>query len=167
MLSTSIHSDVPVEIDSLTAVTDDVMAAAPLRVDTVRTITAEEAIAGLRTKIDRLGPVNMMAIEQFDELECGITFLTTQRKDLVDSIAATNEAIKRIDETSKVRFREAFEAINRNFQQTVLDAVRRRPCRYHAASTRPTRSRAGSTSLPRRRAKRLQNVQLLSAGRRH
>ena len=81
-------------------------------------ITAEEAIAGLRAKIDRLGPVNMMAIEQFDELETRHTFLTTQRKDLIDSIAATNEAIQRIDETSKVRFRDAFEAINRNFQET-------------------------------------------------
>src|SRR5207245_5532371 len=34
-----------------------------------RTLSAEEAIAALRAKIDRLGPVNMMAIEQFDELE--------------------------------------------------------------------------------------------------
>ena len=72
----------------------------------------------LRAKIDKLGPVNMMAIEQFAELETRHTFLTTQRKDLIDSIAQTNEAIQRIDETSKVRFRDAFEAINANFQQT-------------------------------------------------
>ena len=87
-------------------------------VEAVHALTAEETIAGLRAKINRLGPVNMMAIEQFDELEVRHQFLTTQRKDLIDSIAATNEAIKRIDETSKVRFHEAFEAINRNFQQT-------------------------------------------------
>ena len=42
----------------------------------------------------------MMAIEQFDELETRHVFLTTQRKDLVDSIAQTDEAIKRIDETT-------------------------------------------------------------------
>ena len=60
----------------------------------------------------------MMAIEQFDELDARHHFLTTQRQDLVDSIMQTGEAIKRIDETSKVRFREAFTAINRNFQQT-------------------------------------------------
>ena len=65
----------------------------------------------LRGKIDRLGPVNMMAIEQYDELETRHAFLTTQRKDLVDSIAQTAEAIRRIDETSKARFREAFAAI--------------------------------------------------------
>jgi chromosome segregation protein len=81
-------------------------------------LTAEEAIAALKAKIDRLGPVNMMAIEQYDELEQRHTFLTTQRKDLVDSIAQTGEAIRRIDETSKARFREAFTAINQNFQVT-------------------------------------------------
>src|SRR6185295_8996394 len=71
-------------------------------------MTAEEAIVALKAKIDRLGPVNMMAIEQFDELETRHSFLTTQRKDLVDSIAQTVEAIKRIDETSTARFAEAF-----------------------------------------------------------
>src|SRR5262249_60007599 len=83
-----------------------------------RALSAEEAIAALRAKIDRLGPVNMMAIEQHDELETRYAFLTAQRKDLVESIAQTSEAIKRIDETTRVRFLEAFAAINRNFQQT-------------------------------------------------
>ncbi|HEY3157929.1 MAG TPA: chromosome segregation protein SMC, partial [Vicinamibacterales bacterium] len=81
-------------------------------------LTAEEAIVALKAKIDRLGPVNMMAIEQFDELETRHVFLTTQRKDLVDSIAQTIEAITRIDETSKARFAEAFAAIQENFQST-------------------------------------------------
>src|SRR5882762_861012 len=76
-----------------------------------RTLSAEDAIARLRDKIDRLGPVNMMAIEQFDELETRHTFLTTQKNDLIDSIAQTAEAITRIDETSKARFAEAFAAI--------------------------------------------------------
>ena len=78
----------------------------------------EDAIAGLRAKLDRLGAVNMMAIEQFDELSTRHTFLTTQRRDLVDSIAATDETIKRIDETTRQRFREAFDTINTNFQET-------------------------------------------------
>jgi len=81
-------------------------------------MTAEEAIAELRTQIDRLGPVNMMAIQQFAEMDERRTFLTTQRQDLVDSIAQTNEAIRKIDETTHVRFREAFTAINTNFGQT-------------------------------------------------
>jgi len=81
-------------------------------------MTAEEAITELRGKIDRIGPVNMMAIEQHAELEQRHVFLTTQRQDLLDSIAQTNEAIRRIDETTHARFRDAFTAINLNFQDT-------------------------------------------------
>ena len=82
------------------------------------TLTAEDAIAALKVKIERLGPVNILAIEQFDELETRHAFLTTQRKDLIESIAQTSEAIRRIDETSKARFQDAFAAIQVNFQQT-------------------------------------------------
>jgi chromosome segregation protein len=126
-------------------------------------MTAEEAITALKGKIDRLGPVNMMAIEQYDELETRHAFLTTQRKDLVDSIAQTSEAIKRIDETSKVRFTEAFTAIQENFQGTF--------------STLFGGGRAGLTLLDENDplesgidivasppGKRLQSVQLLSGG---
>jgi chromosome segregation protein len=126
-------------------------------------MTAEEAIAELRGKIEKLGPVNMMAIEQFAELDARHTFLATQRKDLVDSIAQTNEAIKRIDETTHARFRDAFVAINANFQQTF--------------STLFGGGRAGLTLLDESDplesgidivasppGKRLQNVQLLSGG---
>jgi chromosome segregation protein len=83
----------------------------------VPAMTAEEAIAELREKIDRMGPVNMMAIEQSQELEERHLFLSTQQKDLIDSIAQTNEAIAMIDQTTHARFREAFTAINENFQQ--------------------------------------------------
>ncbi len=126
-------------------------------------LSAEEAIATLRAKIERLGPVNMMAIEQFDELEARHAFLTTQRKDLVDSIGQTSEAIKRIDETTRQRFAEAFAAINHNFQQTF--------------STLFGGGRAGLTLLDENDplesgieiiaqppGKRLQSVQLLSGG---
>jgi chromosome segregation protein len=133
------------------------------RIPNPGSMSAEEAIAALKAKIDRLGPVNMMAIEQFDELETRHTFLTTQRKDLVDSIAQTTEAIKRIDETSKARFAEAFAAIQENFQVTF--------------STLFGGGRAGLTLLDEHDplesgidivasppGKRLQSVQLLSGG---
>src|SRR6185436_6965103 len=126
-------------------------------------MSAEEAIAALRAKIDRLGPVNMMAIEQFDELEARYAFLTTQRRDLVESIAQTIEAIRRIDETSTARFAEAFAAIQENFQSTF--------------STLFGGGRAGLTLLDENDplesgidivasppGKRLQSVQLLSGG---
>jgi chromosome segregation protein len=148
---------------------DDVEPATPeppnpeSRIPSPGSMTAEEAIVALKGKIDRLGPVNMMAIEQFDELETRHAFLTTQRKDLVDSIAQTTEAIRRIDETSKARFAEAFAAIQENFQGTF--------------STLFGGGRAGLTLLDEHDplesgieivasppGKRLQSVQLLSGG---
>jgi chromosome segregation protein len=126
-------------------------------------MSAEDAIVALKAKIDRLGPVNMMAIEQFDDLESRHLFLTTQRTDLVESIAQTSEAIKRIDETTRARFTEAFTAIQANFQTTF--------------STLFGGGRAGLTLLDENDplesgidivasppGKRLQNVQLLSGG---
>jgi chromosome segregation protein len=126
-------------------------------------MTAEEAIVRLKAKIDRLGPVNMMAIEQFDELEERHTFLTTQRRDLIDSIAQTSEAIKRIDETSKARFREAFTAIQHNFQGTFSTLFGG----GHAGLTLldendPLESGIDIVASPP--GKRLQSVQLLSGG---
>jgi chromosome segregation protein len=128
-----------------------------------RHMTAAEAIDALKAKIDRLGPVNMMAIEQFDELESRHQFLTTQRTDLVDSIAQTSEAIKRIDETSKVRFREAFTAIQQNFQLTFSTLFGG----GHAGLTLideddPLESGIDIVASPP--GKRLQSVQLLSGG---
>ena len=128
-----------------------------------RTLSAEEAIATLRDKIDRLGPVNMMAIEQFDELETRHAFLTKERKDLVESIAQTTEAITRIDETTRQRFNEAFTAINRNFQEmfsTLFGGGR-------AGLTLLDQSdplESGIEIIAQPPGKRLQSVQLLSGG---
>jgi chromosome segregation protein len=125
--------------------------------------TPDEAIAALKAKIDRLGPVNMMAIDQFDELETRHTFLTVQRKDLRESIAATGEAIKRIDETSKERFREAFTVINQNFQETF--AVLFGGGQAGLALLDETDVlESGIEIVAQPPGKRLQNVQLLSGG---
>jgi chromosome segregation protein len=83
-----------------------------------RTLTPDEMVLDLRAKVERMGAVNMMAIDQFDDLESRHTFLTAQRKDLVDSIAATNDAIRKIDKTTRERFQEAFTIINQNFEGT-------------------------------------------------
>jgi chromosome segregation protein len=125
--------------------------------------TPEEAIASLREKIDRLGPVNMMAVEQFDELEGRHRFLTVQRRDLVESIAATGDAIKRIDETSKARFREAFHAINANFQETFTTLFGGGQAGL-ALLDETDLLESGIEIVAQPPGKRLQNVQLLSGG---
>jgi chromosome segregation protein len=126
-------------------------------------MTAEEAIIRLKAKIDRLGPVNMIAIEQFDELEARHGFLTTQRQDLIDSIAQTTKAIARIDETSRARFAEALEAIQRNFQasfSTLFGGGRAGLALLNEDD--PLESGIDIVASPP--GKRLQSVQLLSGG---
>jgi chromosome segregation protein len=136
---------------------------AAVAVATERALSAEEAIGTLRAKIDRLGPVNMMAIEQFDELESRHGFLTTQRQDLIDSIAQTSEAIKRIDETTRQRFADAFAAINRNFQETFSTLFGGgRAGLTLLDETDPLES--GIEIIAQPPGKRLQSVQLLSGG---
>jgi chromosome segregation protein len=126
-------------------------------------LTAETAVARLRSKIDRLGPVNMMAIEQYDELETRHTFLSTQRKDLVDSIAQTSEAIRRIDETTRRRFADAFTAINRTFQETFATLFGGgRAGLTLIDENDPLES--GIEIIAQPPGKRLQSVQLLSGG---
>jgi len=126
-------------------------------------MTAEDAIVRLREKIDRLGPVNMMAIEQFDELEARHTFLTSQRRDLVDSIAQTSEAISRIDETTAARFNEAFAAIQVNFQQTFSTLFGGGRAGLSLLDENdPLESGIEIVASPP--GKRLQSVQLLSGG---
>jgi chromosome segregation protein len=126
-------------------------------------MTAEEAITALKAKIDRLGPVNILAIEQFDELETRHTFLTTQRKDLIESIAQTSEAIKRIDETTKARFKEAFAAIQENFHWTFTTLFGGgRAGLTLLDENDPLESGIDIMASPP--GKRLQSVQLLSGG---
>jgi chromosome segregation protein len=139
------------------------VAASEQRPSNQGSMTAEEAIAKLKEKIERLGPVNMMAIEQFDELETRHAFLTTQRKDLIDSIAQTAEAIKRIDETSKARFAEAFAAIQANFQVTFSTLFGGgRAGLALLDENDPLESGIDIVASPP--GKRLQSVQLLSGG---
>jgi chromosome segregation protein len=105
----------------------------------------------------------MMAIEQHSELEQRHTFLTTQRQDLIESIAQTNEAIERIDETTHVRFREAFTAINANFQQTFATLFGGGRAGISLLDeTDPLESGIDIVASPP--GKRLQSVMLLSGG---
>lgn len=80
--------------------------------------TEDEACRGLKQKLESMGPVNMMALEEYRETEQRHGFLETQRKDLVDSIENTRATIKEIDEISFTKFTEAFARINENFSAT-------------------------------------------------
>jgi chromosome segregation protein len=120
-------------------------------------------IALLRKRIERLGPVNMMAIEQFDELESRHAFLTTQRADLLESISQTGEAIRKIDTTTRERFGEAFETIKLNFEKTFTTLFGGGRAGL-VLIDQENEIESGIDIIAQPPGKRLQNVQLLSGG---
>ena len=128
-----------------------------------RALTPDEMVAALKAKIDRLGPVNMMAIEQFDDLESRHAFLTVQRKDLVESIAATGAAIKRIDKTTRERFHEAFLVINEHFALTFTTLFGGGRAGL-VLLDESDELESGIDIIAQPPGKRLQSVQLLSGG---
>jgi len=75
----------------------------------------------LRVKIDEMGPVNMMALEELEESDQRFRFLTEQRRDILDSIKMTEEALAEIKRRSRERFRHAFVHINENFQRMFVE----------------------------------------------
>ncbi len=71
----------------------------------------------LRDKLENFGAINMLAMEELEEVEERFTFLTSQRQDILDGIAAAEAALKEIKQRSREKFREAFKAINENFSE--------------------------------------------------
>jgi chromosome segregation protein len=126
-------------------------------------LTPDEMVLDLKARIERMGAVNMMAIDQFDDLESRHAFLTAQRKDLIDSIAATGEAIKRIDKTTKERFREAFTVINLNFEETFKTLFGGGRAGL-VLLDESDQLESGIDIIAQPPGKRLQSVQLLSGG---
>jgi chromosome segregation protein len=78
----------------------------------------DQAQREMRARLDAMGPVNMMALEEYKETAERHLFLETQRKDLLDAIADTAATIKEIDLVSRQKFEEAFNKINENFSAT-------------------------------------------------
>ncbi len=81
------------------------------------TAAEEERVQELSELIARMGEINLHAIEEYNELDQRYTFLTTQKNDLEQALAQLEEAIARINETSKQRFKEVFDLVNARFQE--------------------------------------------------
>ena len=77
----------------------------------------ELVVAELTERADSMGPVNLDAIQEYDELEERYKFLEQQNNDLINGKAELMEAIARINKTTKELFSETFEKIRVNFQE--------------------------------------------------
>ena len=125
--------------------------------------TAEANYRDMKQRIENMGAVNMMALEEFNECEQRFTFLTRERDDLLNSIADTRQAIVELDQATTEKFEHAFHAINKSFSDA-----------FHAIFgggmaemrlTEPDSSGdAGIDIVASPPGKRLQNVLLLSGG---
>ncbi len=125
-------------------------------------VAAEEQIRELKTRIENLGAVNMMALEELQEAEERFTFLETQRQDLLASIDDTTQAIREIDQVSRRQFLEAFQTINTYFAGSFRTLFGGGVGEMRlSAETDPD---SGIDIVAQPPGKRLQNVLLLSGG---
>ena len=80
-----------------------------------------EAVAELRQRLEGIGPVNLDAIHEFEELEERYKFLDTQYNDLVKSKEELLGVIAKINETTKTMFIETFNQVRTNFQNNFCE----------------------------------------------
>jgi chromosome segregation protein len=117
----------------------------------------------LRARVESFGAVNMMALEELSENEERLEFLTTQRQDITDGIASTDEALREIKRRSRERFRHAFEEVNRNFGQFFVELFGGGRGEMSMLDTDDVLE-SGIDIVAQPPGKRLQNVLLLSGG---
>jgi chromosome segregation protein len=122
-------------------------------------------IADLRARIEAIGPVNLVAIEEYQELEERHAFLTRQHEDLVTSKDQLMEAIRKINETTSSMFAETFAKINANFDFMFKELFNGGTAKLELAAGEDVLE-CGIDIIARPPGKRLQNVSLLSGGER-
>ena len=76
----------------------------------------DEKLEKLRRRIDRLGPINLAAIDEFKEQSERKEYLDAQLDDLQNALATLEGAIRKIDRETKARFRETFNNVNEGFK---------------------------------------------------
>jgi chromosome segregation protein len=123
----------------------------------------DQAYREMRAKLESMGPVNMMALEEYKETAERHAFLDTQRKDLIASIENTTATIREIDLLSRQKFEEAFAMINENFQATFKKLFGGGHA-FMKLTDEENSAESGIDVVASPPGKRLQSVLLLSGG---
>jgi len=124
---------------------------------------ARSRLIEVRELKGRLGEVNPMAIEEFEQLNQRYEFLTAQEQDLTKSLDSLQKVIQKINRTSKQRFIETFGAVNKKFKEIF-------PRLFNGGHaelvlTKPDdQLESGIEIIARPPGKKLQSVSLLSGG---
>jgi len=79
-------------------------------------VWAEQA-EKLEMRIQRLGPINLAAIEEYEEESKRKVYLDTQHADLIEALTTLEGAISKIDKETRTRFKETFDQVNEGMQE--------------------------------------------------
>ncbi len=123
----------------------------------------DQACRDMRSRLEAMGPVNMMALEEYKETAERHGFLDGQRKDLITAIENTIATIKEIDEVSRQKFQEAFARINENFGTTFKKLFGGGHA-FMKLTDQENSAESGIDVVASPPGKRLQSVLLLSGG---
>ena len=133
--------------------------------------TCRERLQTLRERLDRMGPVNLAAIGEHQELDERHRFLTTQEADLSNSVGALKEIIARINRTSKQMFMETFNELQSKFNEVFGRLFPGGRAELIMTEPEPGQEEeAGSSEEPgvdivaQPQGKRLKNIAMLSGG---
>jgi chromosome segregation protein len=123
----------------------------------------ETRLAELRDRIREMGPVNLGTLEEYDELRTRYEFMSGQQEDLTKSIAELEEAISKINSTTRKKLKEAYEALNRKFAEvfTTLFGGGRAEL---VLTDENNILESGIDIIVQPPGKKLQNIHLLSGG---
>ena len=125
----------------------------------------QEELREVVEALGRLGPVNLLAVEEHQEEGARLAFLKEQRDDLVRARNDLREAIREINQTATRIFTETFEAIRARFQETFHHLFEGGECDVRLADPEdPLESDVEIHAAPR--GKRTQRIDLLSGGER-
>ena len=126
-------------------------------------VQEDAAYRQMRSHLEAMGPVNMMALEEYKETAQRHQFLETQRQDLLESIQNTQNTIREIETVSRQKFQEAFDRINENFQLTFRKLFGGGQA-FMRLTDQENSLESGIDVVASPPGKRLQNVLLLSGG---
>lgn len=150
-------------LNELNAHPEDLLAEQAASLEGHDLATSETQYQEIKSRVEAMGPVNMMALEEYNECEQRFAFLERERGDLMQSIADTQQTIGELDEISRKKFEEAFAIINAHFAnafQTLFGGG----TGQMRLSEPDSSGEAGIDIATQPPGKRLQNVLLLSGG---
>jgi chromosome segregation protein len=131
-------------------------------------VTTRERVADLDARLESIGPVNLVADEEYRELDERLGFLRTQHEDLTASIKDLEKALRGMTRSAQERFTHAFEEINRHFGSLFerLFEGGRAELRLVEAEEGGDPLDTGIELMAQPRGKRLQSATLMSGGER-